>query len=98
MAVNITRHPLPNREYGQRFPARPLAVLGGQALALDTNSAALIGPCLVWMTADEDVKLDVKSVAADLDTAGAVLRLYAGISEPFMLGDAETLYVRAAAI
>lgn len=74
MATNYTVHD-PNRG---DYPAPALAV-SGQALALDTTSEEIIGPCELWINPDEPVKIDIRrsADAGSLDPSTSPFRLEA---------------------
>lgn len=82
MALNYTLHQLNTDETGQ---AQTLPYLSadpvGQRLALDTASVAIVGPCELHLHPDEDVFLDIRQDASDLDPASSSLKIAAGPRE-----------------
>lgn len=89
MATNYTVHNPSRGRNGGNAQMGELPHVDGQALALDTQSDTILGPCEIRFNPDESVKLDVRTLAdaASLDPANSTLVLEADQIEWFQLGE-----------
>lgn len=81
MGLSYTARGATRLNQGQKAPIpQPIVAQGRRDLPMDTNSDAIIGPCELRIVPGEAGWLDVKRVAAELDTGSETAsELIAGV-------------------
>lgn len=88
MSVDIAIHPLSAPLInGQLAPAPVLQAGGQKSLAVDTNSNAIQGPCIIYLTSTTKKRLDIRRAndIGALDPANSGIVLPAELPMPFTL-------------
>jgi hypothetical protein len=65
---------------------------GQRNLASATNSAAIVGPCIIRLYADEVMYVDIEPTTAALDTSTTPYKI--GVGTEWMIVDAGTFYLK----